>query len=127
MKTILIIDDTEDYAESLRFVLERAGFRVVFAGNGKNGLEKAVEIKPDLILMDVLMPEQDGVQTTLLIREQPALNNIPVLFLTAVTAGEHVVMSVKGQDYPAISKMADHGRILEKIRQCLEKPPASRT
>ncbi|MBF0331573.1 MAG: response regulator [Candidatus Omnitrophica bacterium] len=117
MKTILLVEDTEDYAENLKYVLEQEGYRVVIVMNGKDGLEKAMHIRPDLILMDVLMPVLDGVQATALIREHTELKDIPVIFLTAVTAGDNVVMNVQGKDFPAISKMADQQQLLAKIRQ----------
>jgi two-component system alkaline phosphatase synthesis response regulator PhoP len=119
MKTILIVDDTEDFAENTRFSLSRAGYNVVLAVDGKEGFEQAMRVKPDLILMDVLMPQQDGVETVAKINEHETLKDIPVIFLTSVTAGSNVVMSVKGKDYPGISKLADFDKLLAKIRSCL--------
>ena len=116
VKTVLIIEDTEDFAENLRFLLTKAGYHVVVGCDGRDGLEKAMRVKPDLILMDLLMPQLDGVQATALIREREELKDVPVVFLTAVTAGENVVVSVNGADYPAISKMTDHPVLLEKVR-----------
>lgn len=121
MKTVLVVEDTEDYAENLRFVLAGAGYKVVVASDGRDGLEKAIRIKPDLILMDVLMPGLDGVQATIMVREQAALKDVPIVFLTAVTAGENVVMSVKGQDYPAISKLRDQEDLLKLVRGYLRE------
>ncbi len=123
MKTILIVEDTEDYAENIRFLLTQAGYNVVVAADGGEGFETAMRIKPDLILMDVMMPVQDGVQTTALLRQQPSLKEVPVIFLTAVTAGESVRMDVDGQDYPTISKMTDMSKLLDRIRQYLGKNP----
>ena len=119
MKTILIVEDSEDYASNLQFVLSRAGYQAVVASDGKMGLKQAIRLRPDLILMDVLMPDQDGVETTILIREQEALKDVPIIFLTAVTASENMVVSVKGQNYPGISKMMDHEKIINRVRTCL--------
>ncbi|NTV29242.1 MAG: response regulator [Candidatus Omnitrophica bacterium] len=117
MKTVLIVEDCEDYAENLRFVLEQAGYGVAVACDGHDGVDKAARLRPDLILMDVLMPDQDGVKTTMQIHEQEELRDIPVLFLTAVAAGTNMIMSVNGKDYPGISKMAHYKDIIGKIQQ----------
>jgi DNA-binding response OmpR family regulator len=119
MKTVLIVEDTEDYAENLRFILSQAGYSVVVALDGKEGLEKAIRIKPDLILMDLLMPEQDGVETTIKIKEEESLKDVPVIFLTSVTAGENVVTSVNNRDFVTISKMIDQEKLLNRLREYL--------
>jgi len=121
MKTVLIVEDTKDYAENLRVILLQAGYNVVVALDGKEGLEQAIHIKPDLILMDLLMPEQDGVETTIKIKENESLKNVPVIFLTAVTSGEDVTTSVNGKDIFTISKMVNQEKLLNKIREYLEK------
>lgn len=117
MKTILIVEDTKDYADSLQFIISRAGYNVVLAADGEEGLQKALHIKPNLILMDVLMPGQDGAETTMKIREQPTLKDIPIIFLTALATEKNEDFLVNGLKYPAISKMMDQQDILDKIRE----------
>lgn len=117
MKTVLVVEDTADYAESLKFVLAQAGYHVVVAADGRAGLAEAVRLKPALILMDLLMPEQDGVETTIKIRECDALKDIPIIFLTAVTASADARVGVNGRQYPAISKMLDQQLILAAVRR----------
>ena len=123
MKTVLIVDDTKDYAENLRIILSHAGYNVVVALGGLEGLAQAISIKPDLILMDLLMPQQDGVQTTIKIREQGSLKNVPIIFLTAVTAADNAITSVDSKDFLTVSKMADQEILLNKIQKYLDKPP----
>jgi len=120
MKTVLIVEDTQDYAENLKFILLKAGYNAVIASDGKEGLEKAIQIKPDLILMDILMPGQDGVETTSKIKEDESLKDTPVIFLTAVTAGDNVFTSVNGKNFLTISKMVDYKTLLSKIREVLD-------
>jgi len=118
MKTILIVEDTVDYAENLKYSLSNAGYNAVIALGGKEGVEKAISIKPDLILMDIMMPDQDGVETTIQIK---AKLDVPVIFLTSVTAGEDVVTAVNGKDFQTISKMIDQDKLLNKISESLGK------
>ncbi|MCG3203873.1 MAG: Response regulator SaeR [Elusimicrobia bacterium] len=83
MTKILVVDDEKDVVELLKFLLEKDGYVVSTAYNGREALAAAKEIIPDLILLDVMMPEMDGytVQTQLL--EFPATKNIPIIILTA--------------------------------------------
>lgn len=119
MKTVLIVDDSGDYAENMKFVLSRAGYEVVLAASGREGELAAARIRPDIILMDLLMPEQDGVETVMRIGENPALKDIPVLFLTSVTASEDAVVPVKGKDYPGLSKLLDYPVIVNRVADLL--------
>lgn len=80
---ILVVDDEPDILEILQYNLEKEGYAVRIADNGKKGVEEARDFLPDLILLDIMMPEQDGVETCRQIREIPELHNIYVIFLTA--------------------------------------------
>lgn len=80
---ILVVDDEPDILEILQYNLEKEGYVVRVASNGKKGVEEARDFLPDLILLDIMMPEQDGVETCRQIREIPELQNIYVIFLTA--------------------------------------------
>lgn len=80
---ILVVDDEPDILEILQYNLEKEGYIVRVASNGKKGVEEAKDFLPDLILLDIMMPEQDGVETCRQIREIPELQNIYVIFLTA--------------------------------------------
>ena len=81
---ILLVDDEDDIRDVAQLAFESAGdFVVDTAHNGRAGLEKARTLKPDLILLDVMMPELDGPHTLALLRESPETQEIPVIFLTA--------------------------------------------
>ena len=81
---ILIIDDEDDIRAISRLALGRVGgMDVVDAASGKEGIAKAVTEAPDAILLDVMMPEQDGPETLGLLRADPRTAHIPVVFLTA--------------------------------------------
>jgi two-component system alkaline phosphatase synthesis response regulator PhoP len=89
---ILIIDDEEDIIDIVAYNLKKEGYIVHSAYNGKEGVELAKKIIPDLILMDVMMPEMDGVEACMLIREQESLQHTLIAFLTA-----------RGEDYSQIA------------------------
>ena len=80
---ILLVDDEKDILEFLSYNLEKEGFQVYIAANGKLAIEKAKKIKPDLIILDVMMPEMDGIKACSEIRDIPELNQVLILFLTA--------------------------------------------
>ena len=83
MKTILVADDSAISRELVREALEEVGYRVIEAADGSEALAMALENAPDLALLDVRMPVQDGYQTVRAIREDPRLAGLPVLALTA--------------------------------------------
>ena len=80
---ILLVDDENDILEFLSYNLEKEGFTVSTAINGKLAIQLAKKIKPDLIILDVMMPEMDGITTCAEIRKIPELENLLILFLTA--------------------------------------------
>ncbi len=84
-KKIIIIDDDIDLVEALRLTLESEGFEVIDAQDGKKGLQKINDEKPDLVLLDVMMGTQDeGFHVAYQIRNQESSNDIPIIMLTAV-------------------------------------------
>tara|TARA_B000000565_G_scaffold35485_1_gene23627 strand:+ start:10223 stop:10885 length:663 start_codon:yes stop_codon:yes gene_type:complete len=80
---ILIVDDEKDILEFLSYNLRKEGFEILTANNGQEGLEMATKEVPDLIILDVMMPEMDGIEACEKIRETPSLEDTLVLFLTA--------------------------------------------
>ena len=82
-KRILIIDDNADICQVIREILEKVGYRVYTAGNGKEGFKIAKKKKPHMIFLDVMMPGQDGFQTLEEIKKNSDTISIPVVMLTA--------------------------------------------
>lgn len=89
---ILVVDDEEDIVEFISYNLTKEGFDVETALNGKDAVAKAEGFKPDLILLDVMMPEMDGIETCIEIRKIESLKNTFITFLTA-----------RGEDYSQIA------------------------
>ncbi|MBQ5513044.1 MAG: response regulator transcription factor, partial [Bacteroidales bacterium] len=80
---ILLVDDEADILEFLSYNLKKAGFNVLTANNGRDAIKLAKQYLPHLIILDVMMPEMDGIETCEEIRKLPTLNNTVVAFLTA--------------------------------------------
>lgn len=89
---ILIVDDEKDIIEFLRYNFEREGFRVLAALNGQEGKEIAIKEKPDLIILDIMMPDLDGVELCKDLREMPEFDDTLIVFLSA-----------RGEDYSQIT------------------------
>jgi two-component system alkaline phosphatase synthesis response regulator PhoP len=90
--TILLVDDEPDILDLIQYNLEKEGFEVHVASNGKEAVKIADKTLPDLILLDVMMPEMDGMETCIQIRENSKLKNTLIAFLTA-----------RGEDYSQIA------------------------
>lgn len=88
----MIVDDEPDILDMIAYNLEKEGYQVETAPNGRIAIEKAVKFKPDLILLDVMMPEMDGMETCLEIRSIESLKHVIIAFLTA-----------RGEDYSQIA------------------------
>ena len=88
---ILIIDDDADIRSIVRLSLSRlGGMEVIEAGSGVEGVQKAQDEKPDVILLDMMMPTMDGLQTLAALRARPATASTPVIFLTAKAVGDQI-------------------------------------
>ena len=83
-KTILIVEDEPKNMTLTRDMLKISGYETIEAVDGRQGVEKAKSAKPNLILMDIMMPKMDGYAACLEIKADPATKNIPVIMLTAV-------------------------------------------
>jgi two-component system, sensor histidine kinase and response regulator len=94
-KKILIIDDDNTTVALLTMRLEHSGFDVSSANNGKDGLEKIHEEKPDLVLLDGYMPVMDGFETCRLAKQDEKIKHIPIIFLTSDSQETHIEKSKK--------------------------------
>lgn len=83
MSKVLIVDDDKDFSEVLSTKFKASGFEVAVAYDGVEGVSRAKEFLPDVIMMDVKMPKVDGIQAMLKLREDPATKMIKVILLTA--------------------------------------------
>ncbi len=119
--TILVIEDDQDIVEVVRYNLEREGFRVLDARDGERGLDAAIKSKPDLILLDLMLPGIDGLEVCRRIREQEETRWIPVLILTAKNEEADVVIGLEmgADDY--LSKPFSPRELVARIRAVLRR------
>lgn len=84
MKKVLVVEDHPDMRELLTFQMERMGYQVIPAKNGQEGVEKALKERPQLILMDIMMPGMDGREATRILRSNHDTQDIPILAATVL-------------------------------------------
>jgi two-component system alkaline phosphatase synthesis response regulator PhoP len=125
-KKILVIDDDPDLVEATSMILKSRHYDVVAAYGGVEGLEKAKSEKPDLIVLDVMMPDKDGYTLCKELKADPALNAIPVLLLTAVVShisttrfSHQMGMETEADDY--MDKPVDPAELVKRIEVLLSK------
>lgn len=120
-KTILIIDDHFDIRENTAEILEMAGYNMLKAADGRNGVEIAIKSMPDLIICDIMMPVLDGYGVLHLVRNNPIIAHIPFIFLTAKTerADFRKGMEMGADDY--ITKPFDDIELLQAVETRFKK------
>ena len=113
---ILIVEDDESSASLLESILTREGFRTTLAASGVTGRARAIELNPDLILMDIQMPEEDGLTACQKLKAHPATTAIPIIFLTAIyeTSAKLRGFSLGAVDY--ITKPYETAEVLARVR-----------
>ena len=117
---ILVVDDERDIVQTLQDRLEINEYKVFTACNGKEGLDQAVKEKPDLILLDVIMPIMDGHEMLEALRRQSGCENIAVIMLTARSLTQDIVKANTFDIEDYIVKPFDFNDLLEKIEQVIE-------
>ena len=118
-KTILIIDDEPDTLTYFSSLLQDNGFETVLAENGDVGLKKVREAKPDLITLDITMPETSGVRCYRELREKEEWKSIPVIMITGISEDFRGFISSRKQVPPPngyLSKPVDEEQLLDMVR-----------
>jgi two-component system, cell cycle response regulator DivK len=123
--TILLVEDNEMNRDMLSRRLERAGYRVILAVDGPRGIAAARTEAPDLVLMDMSLPEIDGWEATRHLKQDPATSGIPVIALTAhaMVSDREKALQAGCDDYD--TKPVDFARLLQKMTSILARERAS--
>lgn len=121
MKTILLIEDNEDIRENTAEILELSNYKVLTAPDGKEGVEKAIQNKPDIIICDIMMPVLDGYGVIHMLHKNPDTQHIPIIFLTAKAERAEIRkgMELGADDY--ITKPFNGTELLNAIESRLRK------
>jgi CheY-like chemotaxis protein len=125
--TILVVDDEVDIVLATRLFLEGEGYAVLEAGNGVDALRVLGHERPDLIILDVMMPGLNGWDTLALIQADDNLKTIPVIMLTAMDAPEHVATGITlGCTWyytKPITDYAEFALVIRRVLAAAEPPP----
>jgi CheY-like chemotaxis protein len=111
--SILVAEDHPDSRDALRTLLEACGYNVIVAGDGEEAVRRAVEARPDLILMDLMMPGVDGLEAARRLRRESAFQNIPMVALTAMEGGRERALDAGFDDF--VSKPINLPNFLRKL------------
>ncbi|MEM6768994.1 MAG: response regulator [Bacteroidota bacterium] len=116
---ILIADDEPNILVTLRFLLEQAGYAVVEASNGKQALEVAIRERPQVAILDVMMPEMEGFQVATSIREAPALADLRIVFLTARGQSQDFTTGYRSGGEIYLTKPFDNDHLINTINELI--------
>jgi CheY-like chemotaxis protein len=122
-KKILIIDDEEDVRTYLSTFFSDNGLNAISAVDGKEGIQKAIEEKPDIITLDVSMPEESGVKALRDLQNNEVTKNIPVIIVTGVSADIKRFIESRKQVHPPegfFEKPIDRDKLLKKVKELLK-------
>lgn len=118
--TVLAIDDDSAERKILETLFTHWGFHIVVAKNGREGLEKAAQVLPDLILTDVMMPDMDGYSMLMNLKSNEKLAGIPVIVLTGQTGERYQTISQGFGALHHVNKPFDPPDLLKKVKEVLQ-------
>ena len=122
MTKILYVEDNPDNVYMLTRRLKKKGFELIIAGDGQEGIDKAIEESPDLILMDLSLPTMDGWTATAEIKKIEEVKDIPIIALSAHAMPEHRDRAIKAGCSDYDTKPVDIKRLLSTMAQYIELP-----
>jgi CheY-like chemotaxis protein len=117
--TILLVDDADTILMIERLILDQEGYALITAKNGKQAVEKALAEKPDLILMDIMMPEVDGFEACKRLRQLEATRTIPIIMVTTRSEQANVENGFNSGCNDYVTKPIDRMELVSKIRNYL--------
>ena len=121
---ILVVDDEPDLIRVLEFGLKASGYEVEVASDGQEGLKKAREIKPDVILLDLMLPKLDGYKVCRLLKFDDRFKHIPIIILSARTQEGDQTLALEMGANRFVTKPYDFAEILGYIETLLKAPSA---
>lgn len=124
---ILVVDDSADSLSLINDTLEQAGISVLVALEGRQALTIAKRMKPDMILLDAIMPHMDGFETCRQLKAEPRLANIPVIFMTGLTETENVVKGLEAGGVDYLTKPIRPDELLARIKVHLNNARLTRS
>ena len=123
-KTVLVVDDQPHIVRLIQVNLEKEGFRVATASDGVEGMEKVRELRPDLVILDVIMPRKDGFEVLRDIKTDESLEDIPVVMLTVKTHNADIVEGLKEGAELYLPKPFHPKELVSLVKRVLESEEA---
>jgi len=120
-KRILIVEDENELARALQIRLEKAGFVTILASDGEEGLEKAKEEKPDLIILDIILPKRDGYSVCRKLKLDKEMSHIPIIMLSVKAQRHEIEEGYKNGASFYITKPFEIQTLLSQIEALLQK------
>jgi len=117
---ILIVEDNFDLSQLLAFFLSDAGYEISRAGNLAEGINKALTERPNLIITDLHLPDMNAVDATLILKQNPATSDIPIVVLTAMTFGEWKSKALRAGAAKYLIKPVSPPELTEVVRTLIE-------
>jgi len=127
MKRILVVDDLPENVFMLQDRLEHEGYEVLTAYDGRTGIEKAVSELPDLILLDVMMPDITGIEVCKTLVEHPKAKNIPIILVTAKSGAEDTKEGLEAGAFDYIKKPFNRIELLARVNSALKLSDAQKS
>ncbi|HTX21184.1 MAG TPA: response regulator [Candidatus Aquilonibacter sp.] len=117
------MDDESDFIELMKFRLDSLGYEFLVANDGVQALSQARQFKPNLILLDILLPDLDGLSVCEILRRQPATKKIPIIFMSALSSDvTKRTVAMQADDF--FTKPLDLPRLVKRIGELLKGEPA---
>ncbi|MCK4307473.1 response regulator [candidate division WOR-3 bacterium] len=121
MKKVLLVDDDEDFIETVKFYLIHSGYLVSVAKNGEEAFDKLKIGKPDIILLDVMMPGIEGTEVCKKLKADSDLSSIPIMMVTAKGQREDIENAIKAGANGYIPKPFSLPRLVERIEELISR------
>lgn len=126
-KKILAVDDEKHIVRLVQINLEKEGYEVATANTGREALEKVAEFQPDLIVMDVMMPEMDGLEALSRLKADPATSEIPIIMLTAKAQDSDVFRGWQAGADLYLTKPFNPSELLTFVKRLLQAAPVEKS
>jgi len=123
-KEILIVDDEPDVVVPIQFLMEQQGYRVMAAERGEDALDLIYHYKPDLVLLDIMLPGIDGYEVCEIVRLNPDFRNVKIMFLTAKGREVDIAKGLALGADAYLTKPFSNDEFVAKVKEILEKTQA---